>query len=181
MRRSYILFFCVCILSCEYEDSNPNQFTGTASALKNGQEWKCGIRMGQNSQYKNSLYLDGMVLNSGGNAIEDFGIGKIGKNLRRQAIHIYSYGIAIDNDSTELSYATIIDGDAVGDIYDVDTTQTCNFIQLTKIDLKRKEVEGVFNVTLILSRNANGGPPAPVQLKFTRGTFKSQIDPKWFK
>ena len=62
-----------------------------------------------------------------------------------------------------------------------DTTSTNNYIQLTKIDKKKCEISGVFNLRLKLISDDGDGPTPPETIEFTNGQFRSRVKREWIE
>jgi hypothetical protein len=120
------------------------------------------------------------VKNNQGFWREDIYVFRVQTNLVNQII--YETSSQAKTDSTGISYATLIDdGDVLGDLYSLDTSQPNNYIRLTSIDLNKQRIAGVFSFTLKLTRDDGDGPVPPSTLKFTNGQFESRIEKEWVK
>lgn len=166
--------FCV---SCSEEDNYG--YTGTAEAKKNGDSWTSHIKVEKSQPFDIGLSIQFTVLDQDDLTKEFMNIFRVQANLDYQQIH--STSSRIRSDSTGVNYATALGGDVLGDVYDwAATTEPGNFIQLTRIDLGKGEIEGIFDVSLKLTRDDNQGPVPPQIIKFTEGTFKSKVQKEWF-
>lgn len=178
---SILLLIGVCI-ACSNDDENPFEFTGSATALKNNENWKSGLRAAKNLPYDIGIDLSFTVLNNEGIQRENLGIVRLRPTLDLQKVYLTLINNQIKNDSVAVFYSTLIDdGDVLGDIYGIDTTYSDNYIQLTSIDKKKCRIAGLFNLRLVLTRDDNDGPPPPVILEFTNGYFESSVKPEWLE
>lgn len=73
------------------------------------------------------------------------------------------------------------DGDVLGDIYELDTLESSNFLLLTNIDPREKKIEGIFNINLKIKRDDGIGLSPPSKITFSNGIFQSRMDPEWLK
>jgi hypothetical protein len=185
MIRLFSIFGLIfCLIGCNKDSPIPDRYTGTANALKNGASWEAvcyvdSIRI-HDWSYPPYYILRMEVYEHRGFIRESFGISAFKLNHNTQKI-LRPY-----NDNPEGlvagSYLTIKDdGDVLGDIYDLDTTATKDFIQITDFNERKEEVEGVFNVTFVISRDDGDGPTPPEKLEFTNGKFTAKVDPAWFE
>jgi hypothetical protein len=171
--RSFFLFFSIILLSsCNNDDAVPDIYTGEVTALKNGEIWtaKCYVSTITDSTYV--LVAD--TFSKQGFWREAFDIRQFVIDFKRQNI----LTINKQNQAGVLSveYATLIDdGDVVGDIYELDTTATDNFIQILSYNASKNYIEGIFSVSLNLSRDDKDGPTPPEKLEFTYGTFRAKV------
>ena len=174
-----LLLIGVYFSSCSDDDENPFGFTGSATAIKNGENWKSGLRVSKNP-FDIGIDFVFTVLSKEGLRRESLGIFRVKNDLSRQPIHLTNSQTI--NDSTGIFYSTLIDdGDVVGDIYGIDTTYNDNYIQLTSIDKKKCEISGIFNFKLILIRDDNDGPTPPDFLEFTNGQFTTRVSKEWIE
>jgi len=162
-----ILFF-----SCSNDDAIPDIYTGEVTALKNGETWTAKCYM---SSITDSTYiLRADTFSEQGFWRETFDIRQFVINFKKQKI------VTLNRQNQKglisANYSTIIDdGDVVGDIYELDTTATDNFIQILNYNASKNYIEGIFNVSLNLSRDDEDGPTPPEKLEFTYGTFRAKI------
>jgi len=198
-----LLFLTTC--NQEEELKIPDIYTGTVSALKNGEGWSALARADcfsalSSLKIPDSLYffLTADVYNDGkgrvpnstadplpGSAFlaESFAIREFRLTSEKQYITSIDDGkIDARNQSGVSSYYfTVVGGDVRGDDYDLDTTATNNFIQITNYDSSKVEIEGIFNVTLFLSEDANDGIVPPEKLEFTEGRFTVKVEKDCFE
>lgn len=184
MTKHLILAILILALgACSKDDGSliPNIYTGTASALKNGKEWSSLAYFEvMNSYNPKTFILRTDVYNDSGIWRETFDIRRILPNFDIQEI------TSTDNQNTldllSAGYGTLIeDGDVVGDIYELDTTATNNFIQITNYNSERAEIKGKFNVSLVLTRDDGYGDVPPQTLEFTNGEFTVKVEREWFE
>ncbi|MDE0471291.1 MAG: hypothetical protein OXH57_05070 [Ekhidna sp.] len=194
-----LLFLTTC--NQEEELKIPGIYTGTVSALKNGERWSALARAdcwsaSTSSKVPDSLYffLDADVYNNGKGPVpsstadplpgyafltESFVIRKFRLTSEKQ------YITSIDNQNqlalVSSYYLTVVGGDVLGDKYDLDTTATSNFIQIINYDSSKAEIEGIFNVTLSLSKDANDGKVPPEKFEFTEGRFTVKVEKDCFE
>jgi hypothetical protein len=103
--------------------NNPFGFTGSASALKNGEVWNSYLRATKNLPYDIGLDLSFTVLSKGGFQSEHLSIVRIKASHNQQKIHLSLLNNQIKNDSVAVFYSTLIDdGDVLGDKYGIDTS-----------------------------------------------------------
>jgi hypothetical protein len=180
-RLIFLILIFLFTISCKEDDASPNIYTGEASALKNGTEWRSVVMINENNHDTQlSLILSMNTYNKEGFAREGLIIYKVKNSFNKQLI----YDTEIDSkfDSIGCHFSTFIDdGDVVGDIYKLDATATNNFIQITNYSSSKAEVEGVFNVSLILSRDDGEGDAPPEKLEFTNGKFRVKVKREWFE
>ncbi len=184
MRNLVLIFLLIGVYfsSCSDDDENPFGFTGSATALKNSEQWSSGLRVTKNLPFDIGIDLNFTVLNQEGLQRENLGIVRVRTSLEIQKIYLTLFDNQIENDSLAILYSTLIDdGDVVGDIYGIDTTYNDNFIQLTNIDSKKCEISGIFNFKLILIRDDNDGPTPPDFLEFTSGRFTTRVSKEWIE
>ncbi len=169
------------ISSCNVEvNPIPNIYTGIATALKNGEEWNSVTYFDEIESEPSLFILRADVYNNTGFWRETFDIRRIQGNMDIQEI-------TTPNNQNELyllssNYGTLIDdGDVVGDIYSLDTTATNNFIQITNYNSFKAEIEGIFNVSFILTKDDKQGPVPPQTLVFTNGKFTAKVKRNWFE
>ncbi len=177
-RLIFLLSIILFTTSCKEDDASPDKYTGEASALKNGQEW---VAQSFLDQVTDSTHIfRGNVYNNQGFRRECFDIRHFRSVFHKQQIvtvdRLNEFGLI----STD--YNTVLDdGDVLGDIYKLDKTASNNFIQITNYSSSKAEVEGVFNVTMILSRASNDGGTPPEKLEFTNGKFRVKVKREWFE
>ncbi|NCP91150.1 MAG: hypothetical protein GW827_13125 [Flavobacteriales bacterium] len=183
MAKHLILFILIfSFMACNKDDDNlvPDTYTGTASALKNGEEWNALAYFDEINTSPSSFILRVDVYNNEGLWRETFDIRRVLANFSIQEI------TSTDNQNElgllSADYSTILsDGDVLGDIYDLDTTATNNFIQITSYNPSRAEINGIFNVSLILTRDSNELGTPPQNLVFTNGEFTVKVQREWFE
>ncbi len=182
MVRQLILFILILgLMACNKDDGLiPDIYTGTATALKNGEEWNSLVSFDEMSSFPSSFILSTGVYNNEGHLREIFDIRRIRPNMNIQ--EITSTDNQNDLDLLSADYSTILDdGDVLGDIYDLDTTATDNFIQITNYNASRAEIKGIFNVSLVLTRDSNEPGTPPQNLVFTNGRFTVKVQREWFE
>lgn len=177
-----LLFIGACLVACN-DDENPFEFTGSATALKNGEHWKSGLRVAKNLPYDIGIDLIFTVLDRSGIEREHLSIVRVNNIHEAQKIYLTTIDDTyLMSDSISILYTTLIDdGDVLGDIYGIDTTYNDNYVRLTKIDPSKCEITGVFNLKLVLIRDDNDGPTPPNILEFTNGQFKSRVKKEWIE
>ncbi len=178
---SQIFIFSIGLtFSCNQEESNPYGFTGNSSAYKNTDKWLSGLRATPNKTMKVGVDLDFTVTNKDGVAIENLFLYKVKLLNTKQSINFTDISSA--NDSTGVYYTTLLaDGDVIGDIYELDTLASTNFLLLTNIDPNGKKIEGIFSIHLKLKRDDGIGPTPLLKIIFSDGVFQSRMDPEWLK
>lgn len=177
-----LLLIGVYYSSCSDDDENPFRFTGSATALKNSEQWNSGLRVTKNLPFDIGIDLNFTVLNKEGLQRESLGIVRVRTSLEIQKIYLTLFDNQIENDSLATLYSTLIDdGDVLGDIYGIDTSYNDNYVQLTKIDENRSEIRGVFSLRLKLIRDDGDGPTPPEIIEFTNGQFTSRVKRDWLE
>jgi hypothetical protein len=178
---SQIFIFSIGLaFSCNQEEGNPYGFTGNGSAIKNTDKWQSGLRITPNKIMKVGVDLDFTVTNNDGVAIENLFLYKVKLISTKQSIKFNDISSA--NDSTGVYYSTLLsDGDVLGDIYELDTLASTNFLLLTNIDPNRKKIEGIFNIQLKIKRDDGIGPAPPSKIILSDGIFQSRMNPEWLK
>jgi hypothetical protein len=172
----------VYMTSCKEDDENPFGFTGNATGQKNGQGWNSNVRVTKNLPYEIGLDITFTVLNGEGFQREHLSIVRVKTSTEVQRIYLTLLDNQIKNDSVAVLYTTLIDdGDVVGDVYGIDTTFNDNYVQLTRIDSKKCEIAGVFNLRLKLIKDDNEGPTPPDFLEFSDGEFISKVEKEWIE
>lgn len=184
MVKHLILFILIfSFMACNKDNGNlvPDIYTGTASATKNGEEWNSLAYFDEINSSNPSLFILRMdIYNNAGIWRETFDIRRIQASFEVQEI------TSIDNQNElgllSADYSTILfDGDVVGDIYGLDTTATNKIIQITSYNSSRAEIKGIFNVSLILTRDSNEPGTPPQNLVFTNGEFTVKVQREWFE
>ena len=182
MTKHLILAILILALgACSKDDGSNTEVIGNASALKNGIEWNSYINYFSKNKPFNIGFDIGIVkYNEEGLPREGLSFFRLLNNFDSQAIYLTNS--QIENDSTGVFYSTILeDGDVLGDIYELDTTATNNFIQITNYNSERAEIKGKFNVSLVLTRDDGYGDVPPQTLEFTNGEFTVKVEREWFE
>lgn len=182
MSNKIVLFILIFgFIACSSDDDiGPDIYTGTATALKNGEAWSSVAYFDEINTSPSSFILRADVYNNEGLWRETFDIRRIQPNLNIQ--EITSTNNQNDLGLLSADYGTLIDdGDVVGDIYSLDTNATNNFIQITSYNSSRAEIEGIFNVSFILTRDDGDGDVPPQTLEFTNGEFTVKVQREWFE
>ena len=174
-----ILFLTICLISCGDDDpiDFEGPFTGVATVNKNDVQQIMNLEIVENngipSRYDIVLRRDIDNDNSEGLVMR-----KIKANFENQTVLLRTFNNAID--MPEASYLTTFQDDILNDVYDIDTTATNNFIQITSFNDLSNEITGIFNLKFILTEDASVGDPPPETLVFSNGTFTTQVNPAWF-
>ncbi|MCH7525096.1 MAG: hypothetical protein IIC74_08820 [Bacteroidetes bacterium] len=182
MIKHLILFMLIFgLIACNKDDDFSPVKIGNATALKNGVGWSANVYYFTENSPSNLGFSMGMeVYNNEGLRRENISFIRFKNHFNPQTIYPTNY--QIENDSIRIFYSTILDdGDVVGDIYDIDTTATNNFIQITSYNSSRAEIKGIFNVSLILTRDSNEPGTPPQNLVFTNGEFTVKVQREWFE
>lgn len=183
MLKQFILFILIFgLMACSKDDNPvPNIYTGIATASKNGEKWVSLAYFDVvNSSNPQSFILRTDIYNNVGFWRETFAIVRIQPNFDVQ--EITSTDNQNDPNLLSIYYSTLLDdGDILGDIYDLDTTATNNFIQIISYNSSRAEIKGTFNVSLILTRDSNDAGTPPQHLIFTNGEFTVKVHREWFE
>ena len=203
LRLVFAWIILLFLITCNQEEELKISgiYTGTVSALKNGEGWSTLAQAGCWSastalKVPDSLYffLEADVYNNGKGRVPNSkadplpGYAFLAESFKIRKFRLTSekqYITSVDdrNQSGLISsyYLTVIGGDALGDIYDLDTTASNNFIQITNYDSSKAEIEGIFNVTLFLSKDGNDGKVPPEKLEFTKGRFTVKVEKDCFE
>jgi len=185
VKKLVILVIIFSTLSCNKDDDQiPDKYTGTITALKNGEEWKAlaffeEINSFDETNRSSTFILTGNVIGNDGYIAEIFNVRKILSNFNIQDI------TSTDNQNNlgllSAEYYTIWEGDALNDIYALDTTATNNFIQIKGYNESKAEITGIFNVSLILTRAGNNPGTPPETLEIKNGEFTVKVKREWFE
>lgn len=182
MKKHLILFLLFLgLIACTKDDVSNSEVIGNASAIKNGIEWFSDVNFfHKNIPFNIGFDINLIKYNNKGLARESLSFYRLQNTFEPQTIHLTNS--QVENDSLGVFYTTLIDdGDVLGDIYGLDTTATNNFIQITNYNSFKSEIEGIFNVSLILTRDSNDpGTPAE-KLVFSNGEFKAKVQREWFE
>jgi hypothetical protein len=177
-----ILVFTLYQSSCNEKDTSPSLTTdGEAFAKKNGVIWESFVvKIDRYSVDENfSLILNMLIIDNQDYPRENFSIFRIKNSFNRQLI--LNSKRESSSDSLGVFYSTLIDdGDVVGDIYELDTSTMNNFIQITNYNSIKNQIEGIFNVSLIISRDDGIGEVPPEKIDFIEGKFKVNVEKDWF-
>lgn len=179
-----IIVFTLYQISCNEKDTSPSLTTdGEAFAKKNGVIWESFVvKIDRYSVDENfSLILNMLIIDNQDYPRENFSIFRIKNSFNRQLI--LNSKRESSSDSLGVFYSTLIDdGDVVGDIYELDTSTTMNnFIQITNYNSIKNQIEGTFNVSLIISRDDGIGEVPPDKIEFTNGKFTAKVKKEWFE
>ncbi len=144
-------------MACNKDDGLNPVAIGKATALKNGIDWSANVSyFVKNVPFNIGFDIGLVVYNSEGHPRESLSFYRFKNHFEPQTIYLTNS--QIENDSIGMFYTTLIDdGDVVGDIYSLDTITSNNFIQLTSYNSSRAEIKGIFNVSLILTRDDGDG------------------------
>jgi hypothetical protein len=168
-----IIFLFVGCIGEDDDDPFYERYTGTASAIKNGEEWNALSFYTESNVFPGIFSMGAHVHSKEEDIMSSLYIGNIKNHLEYQEITaINSWD---DPDYLSSHYVTIIGRDALNDIYDLDTTAVNNFIQITRYNVDNQEIEGIFNVTLVLSRDGFKTGTLPQKLEFSNGKFKAVV------
>ncbi len=181
----FILLFA--LASCNKEDDpTMNEYLGIVTVLKDGKELVKEIDIFDNRVDE----LDPLILgwgfntyNTAGELTETFSMTSIKPILEKQFIEEqidFSAPCRIDC-PIHVGVVTWIDGDVPFDIYDVDTTAANNFIHFTSYNSSKAEVEGIFNITMVLTRAGNLPGHHPNSIVFSNGKFTVKVKREWFE
>lgn len=151
---------------------------GAAYALKLGKEWKAHVYCSDMYNDPSKLKIQFFTQTSAGYYRELLLFGLVAKS---NAPGHYSL---MPNDASQTPYTNTqaipgygtleSDGDVIGDIYSLDTTDTKNQLVVTKLDLPNKRVEGTFHVSFkIIPPRSN--PANPMKVTFSEGRFWAAI------
>lgn len=182
IKQLTLFVFLLALVSCIKEPSPlpiPDIYTGTSTALKNGEEWRSLTYFVEMKSEPQRYGLRANVHNTEGHWRETFDIRRIKANMDIQEI------TSLDKNNQlgllSAGYGTLIDGDVAGDIYSLDTTATNNFIQITSYNSSKAEIAGIFNVSFVLTRDSNEPGTPPQTLEFTDGKFTAKVEREWFE
>ncbi|MEQ9467629.1 MAG: hypothetical protein RLN88_09465 [Ekhidna sp.] len=171
-----------CFLGCKDEDPVsliPDIYSGTATAIRSGVSWNAIARTQLSvDTTRFTIILD--TYSEEGFWRESLGIGGILPIFEKQQFELFDGN---NSSITSSRFVTWIDdGDVLSDIYRLDTTVNDSFIQIKKYEPQKAEIQGIFNVSLVLEREGNQtSGEAPEKLVFTEGTFTVKVDPEWFE
>ncbi|MCH7523985.1 MAG: hypothetical protein IIC74_02980 [Bacteroidetes bacterium] len=182
MTKKLLLFILiVIIMACINDDNIGPDKIGEVTALKNGIEWSANIyNFGKSLPFDIGFSMGIKVYNNKGFLREDLYFYRFQNHFNPQTIYLTN--AHVENDSVGVFYTTLIDdGDVLGDIYDLDTTTTNNFIQITSYNSSKAEIKGIFNVSLILTRDDGDGDPPPQTIELKNGKFSVKVDRAWFE
>jgi hypothetical protein len=149
---------------------------GAAYALKLGKEWKAHVYCSDMYNDPARLKIQFFTVTASGDNRENLKFSLVTKS---NAPGVYDLAAAYNNyfSDTQVGpgYVTLeSDGDVIGDIYSLDTTDTKNQLVVTKLDLPNKRVEGTFHVSFkIIPPRSN--PANPMKVTFSEGRFWAAI------
>lgn len=168
-----ISFLLVLFPSCDSKDNpSPVVENGSITASLNGQPWNnAEVIFNKSKSFK--FWLVATVSSKEGFAREHLSIKGISPLLQERQIITPSENL--------VRYTTFIDdGDAISSAYVLDTTALNNFIQITKYDSSKGEIEGIFNVSFTLDFDSKV-EDYPQTLEFTDGKFTVKVEREWFE
>ena len=175
-----ILLF-VLISSCNQDDNIiPDGYTGTLTALRDGKELTNPIKISDNRVNPSDsmiLALTASFYDSAQVLIESLAITSIKPIFEQQSLNMGYFACRC----TYVRFTTVIDGHIPGDRYEIDTTIVNNFIRITNYNSAKAEIEGIFNISLILTRDSNEPGNPPQTIEFTDGKFTSKVQREWFE
>ncbi|MCK5443078.1 MAG: hypothetical protein KAJ23_14415 [Maribacter sp.] len=172
-----LLFIAV---GCSKDDSEDGFYNGSATALKNGEAWKAKAFFGESTDNPGKFLLTIDVHNNQGFWRESLGIQKINNVFVAQQVGHYLADSSFEG--ALVSYSTFIDdGDVLGDFYELDTIAADNHFQLTRYNSSKGEIEGVFNISYVLTRDDGEGEVPPARLEFKEGKFFAKAKRSWFE
>ncbi|MCK5443079.1 MAG: hypothetical protein KAJ23_14420 [Maribacter sp.] len=167
------------VVGCSKDDLPGDHHNGSATALKNGEAWSSKVYFDENTNDPGVFIIRFDVYNDQGFSREASGVSNIDNVFTLQ--QIVSNGF--DNiEGPSSSYVTLIDdGDVVGDRYDELDLENNNSFQFTNYNSSRGEIEGVFNISYVLTRDDGEGEAPPTKLEFTEGRFSAKAKRSWFE
>ncbi len=187
IKKLIVLVFLFALISCNKDDDpTMNEYLGIVTVLKDGKELVKEISIFDNHRVDSTKPLAlGWVFrtyNSVGELTEIFSMTSIKPVLEKQFIEgrVDFSPCGIDC-PINVGVVTWIDGDVPHDVYSVDTTAANNFIHFTNYNSKKAEVEGIFNVAMVLTRAGNDSSPPPSSIIFSNGKFTVKVKREWFE
>lgn len=182
-RFVFISCFALFITGCNKDDGvESDRLSGEASAKINGELWEFPIHISDNRVDPAHSLILAITHNSteDGEIFRRLSMTRIKPSLQIQQIEIVDFYCIIDCPVMS-RYSTTFESDVGGDRYSVDTVSTNNFIQITDYDPSRAEIEGIFNVTYVLSHDDGHGETPPERLEFRDGKFEVRVEREWFE
>ena len=166
-------YLCVLILitfSCSQDDI----YFGEVSALKNGQDWNGKIYSSINKPLGLGIDINIDKFDENDLISENLFFFKVPK-----IVGFYKLSkteVRNDDDLIGAKLIEIIDGDALGSVYELKETNTDqDFIEIIEID-SDNNIKGNFQMTLVKRLDTiSGNSPIPDTLLFTKGNFRIQI------
>ncbi len=171
----HLIFYSLLILFVCCKKSESDEYWDTISAEKNGMPWSAELYAGQNNL--NSGLIDILIhkYNSQGFLREELYFFKLKLTNERQRIY---FTTPHDSDlKAGADYATLVDDGDVGcDNYHVLPADTLyNQLTLTQIKSSTGEINGNFDLRLVIDTGRKCNPAAPDTIYFRNGNFHT-----WF-
>jgi len=183
IRITLILSILLLLTGCNKGDSPvPDIYSGAASALKNGTLWQFPIRITDNRVDKQDSLILAITHSSSddGEIFNVLGITIVKPTFQYQIIEMQDSNCS-ENCPVMARYFTTLESDVSGDRYSVDSTLQSHFIQILNYDPSSQQIQGIFNVTFILSRDDGEGETPPEIIEFTNGEFTTKVKKEWFE
>ena len=149
-----------------------------AVALRNGESWNAEVRVIKLDTNPSSFALRFGVYNDLGFRRETFNIDGFLPVIGTQTL------LSADRDNIKDIYSDYFtwaaDGDALLDMYVLDTAQSHNLLTIHEYDPNNLEIKGAFSTTLILSLRGSDERDPPGKVVFSQGEFTAKVEPGWF-
>jgi len=184
MLKMVMIFSMILLLAgCNKDDSPvPDIYSGTASAFVNDILWEFKIQISDNRvNPSDSLIL--AITNSStedGEIFKSLSITRVKPIFQYQIIEIQNFN-CIGTCPVMASYFTTLESDVIGDKYSVDSTLQSHFIQILSYGQTSQQIQGIFNITFVLTRDDGEGETPPEKLEFTNGKFTAKVKKEWFE
>lgn len=174
---SILLFFLSCENKEEIIEATPIYYWGEATAIIDGISWDGEVNIA--AQYQEECSEKFSILihckNNVGITHRSFSITYI--DYQKGENNIISKTNCNNTNKAAIFYTTLIDGDVLGDIYQVTSLENSNnTIEITQVKPKTQEVYGKYNTQLYLKRPSGIGNKE-VDTIYIEGNFHTKVLP----
>ena len=180
--RLLIILLFTGLMGCGNSDDpkpEPDLYTGTATAMVNGDEWNARVYFREGTNTDNfTLGIAMHVHNEIGYKRESLAFSNVRPVFSSQLVKSQ-----LDNptDDIESLYTTFVaDGDAVAENYVPDSEINDHQFQFTSVNSETGEISGTFQVTLLLRVSTGDDRNPPESLTFVSGSFTAIGKASWF-
>ncbi|WGK64330.1 hypothetical protein [Croceiramulus getboli] len=181
--KYYFYFICLLfIFSCSGDDSLSISSFGKVSASIDGYNWTGEIISFTSNVNDPSKFDMNIKSNQSIEGVEEFlSFQRIASVEFPQRV----YSLDLDSsfaDSLRASLTTVLGGDAIDDLYYIDSENNTSFIQIIESDKDKLEVKGIFYCDFELERDGSTDSDSnpPQELLFADGQFTAKVPASWF-